>query len=154
MRQIKTEIVTENNLNKLKILNEKIFPILSMTEMNENFYKIFTTSQGFALIATIDEKQAGAICCQMVANNSLYIRFIGTLSRFRRKGVGASLMAKVLREATARNVRSVYAYVRKDNKAAIFLNRKFGLVNKGECKQDETLVVMEKVFPRSQNQHP
>ena len=28
-----------------------------MTEMNENFYKIFTTSQGFALIATIDEKQ-------------------------------------------------------------------------------------------------
>ena len=25
--------------------------------MNENFYKIFTSSQGFALIASIDDKQ-------------------------------------------------------------------------------------------------
>jgi len=146
-RQIKTDFVTEKNIESLKSLNEKIFPILSVTEMNASFYNNFMSrSLGFAVLAFLDKKLAGAVCCQMVENNSLYVRIIGTLSRYRRKGVAAALMNQVIQEASLRQVNSVYAYVRADNKAAMFLNRKFGLSKKGECKQDQSLVIMERVF--------
>ena len=75
-------------------------------------------------------------------------------------------MTRVIQEADARKVSNVYAYVREDNKvletkfgndilnyflmqAAMFLNRKFGLVNTGKCKQDQSLVIMEKVFQQN-----
>ena len=74
-------------------------------------------------------------------------------------------MTRVIQEADARKVSNVYAYVREDNKvqettienvlnyflmqAAMFLNRKFGLVKTGKCKQDQSLVIMEKVFQQN-----
>ena len=75
-------------------------------------------------------------------------------------------MTRVIQEADARKVSNVYAYVREDNKvletkfgndilnyflmqAAMFLNRKFGLVKMGKCKQDQSLVIMEKVFQQN-----
>merc|ERR1711976_234434 len=134
MRKIRTDIVTNSNLGNLKSLNEKIFPILSVTVMNDKFYQKFTSEAGFAILAYLDDKLAGAVCCQVLLNNCVYIKFIGTLSRYRRKGVGAALMTKVLHEAETREVNRLYAYVREDNKAAMFLNRKFGLIKNGNCK--------------------
>ena len=75
-------------------------------------------------------------------------------------------MTRVIQEADARKVSNVYAYVREDNKvletkfgndilnyflmqAAMFLNRKFGLVKTRKCKQDQSLVIMEKVFQQN-----
>ena len=37
-------------------LNEKIFPILSVTEMTGSFYNNFITSAGFAILAYYDQK--------------------------------------------------------------------------------------------------
>ena len=56
MRKIKTEIVSGSTLESLKKLNEQIFPILSVTEMTDNFYKNFTNSLGFAVLAFLDMK--------------------------------------------------------------------------------------------------
>ena len=56
MRKIKTEIVSGSTLESLKKLNEQIFPILSVTEMTDNFYKNFTNSAGFAVLAFLDMK--------------------------------------------------------------------------------------------------
>ena len=58
MRKIKTEIVSGSTLESLKKLNEQIFPILSVTEMTDNFYKNFTNSLGFAVLAFLDMKLA------------------------------------------------------------------------------------------------
>ena len=75
-------------------------------------------------------------------------------------------MSRVITEATTRGLSCVYAYVRADNKvsscswlmviitltliaqAAMFLNRKFGLSQRGECKQDRSLVIMERSLPQ------
>merc|ERR1712106_19447 len=146
MRRISVERVVPTNVAKLRELNQKIFPILSVTEMSDNFYQAFTKDTGFAFLAFHDKALAGSVCCQQVGENSLYLRFIGTISRHRRKGVGKAMMGQVMKEAMARDMDSVYAYVRRDNKAAIHLNRKFGLVITGTCRQDENLVVMEKIF--------
>ena len=37
-------------------LNEKIFPILSVTEMTGSFYNNFVTGAGFAILASYDQK--------------------------------------------------------------------------------------------------
>ena len=37
-------------------LNEKIFPILSVTEMTGSFYNNFVSSAGFAILASYDQK--------------------------------------------------------------------------------------------------
>ena len=72
-RKIDTEVVTKNSLESLKYvvilklrslssyyqlrnLNEKIFPILSVTEMNGSFYNNFTSNLGFAVLAFLDRK--------------------------------------------------------------------------------------------------
>ena len=39
-----------------RTLFEKIFPILSMTEMKGNFYSNFTNNLGFAILAFYDKK--------------------------------------------------------------------------------------------------
>ena len=52
--------------------------------MNDKFYQKFTSEAGFAILAYLDDKLAGAVCCQLLLNNCVYIKFIGTLSRYRR----------------------------------------------------------------------
>merc|ERR1719433_937171 len=103
MGRIRLEEVTSTNLTTLKDINQKIFPILTVTDM-----------------------PAGAVCCQLTDNNGLYLRFIGTLNRHRRKGVAKKLMQRVLQEAQERDVHNIISYVRNDNKAAIHINQKFG----------------------------
>ena len=77
-------------------------------------------------------------------------------------------MTKVLKEADARDIRSVYTFVRVDNKvwkicfyflqniviittkAGFALARKFGLVSKGASKHDPTLETVEKSLARKE----
>merc|ERR1711879_316771 len=103
-KRIEAELVTDTNVESLRKLFEKIFPILSMTEMKGNFYTNFTSSLGFAILAFYDQKLAGAVCCQLEGENRLYVRIIGTLSRYRRKGVAGHLMSRVIQEAGARGL--------------------------------------------------
>ena len=89
--------------------------------------------------------KAGAVCCELSDNNSLYIRLIGTLNRHRRwvswwwhpsdwwwwwyywwdycsccvfirKGVGKALLSRVFKEAETRDIHNIYTFVRIDNK--------------------------------------
>ena len=77
-------------------------------------------------------------------------------------------MTKVLKEAEMRDIRSVYTFVRVDNKvpqsprfmlkciiqirikAGFALARKFGLVSKGASKHDPTLETVEKSLARKE----
>merc|ERR1712179_269729 len=101
---------------------------------------------GFAFLAYWNDMLAGAACCQLTDNNGLYLRFIGTLNRHRRKGVAKKLMQKVLEEAKERDVHNIISYVRNDNKAAIHINQKFGFGITSNDKRDPSLYVMEKML--------
>ena len=73
MRRVTTDMVSPSSLNTLRSthsdhlypgvhcpvcrsLNEKIFPILSVTEMTGSFYNNFISSTGFAILASYDQK--------------------------------------------------------------------------------------------------
>merc|ERR1712112_220021 len=147
MRKIKIEKVTEKNLSDLRDVNEKIFPILSLSETSEDLYDVhLDDEQGFALLGYLDGKVAGAACCQFEQSNSLYIRFIGTLHRYRRKGVASTLMATLFKEAVTRDVHNVFTYIRVDNKAALHMCRKFQMTVNGGCPTNASLQMMEKVM--------
>merc|ERR1712096_214000 len=93
MGRIRTSPVTTSKLSLLRDINQKIFPILSVTQMSDNYYRMFTDDDtGFAFLAYHNDMLAGAVCCEMTDNNGLYIRFIGTVSRHRRKGVGKAML--------------------------------------------------------------
>eukprot|EP00091_Calanus_sinicus_P021174 TRINITY_DN6137_c0_g1_i2.p1 TRINITY_DN6137_c0_g1~~TRINITY_DN6137_c0_g1_i2.p1 ORF type:complete len:152 (-),score=39.99 TRINITY_DN6137_c0_g1_i2:255-710(-) len=147
MGRIRTEQVTERQLSVLRDINQKIFPILSVTEMSEDFYNNFIDEDtGFAFLAYYNDMLAGAVCCEMTDNNGLYIRFIGTLNRHRRKGVGKAMLGRVVKEAMDRDIHNVFTFVRADNKAGLHLNRKFGLLPKGPSNQNPSLVTVEKIL--------
>merc|ERR1712038_804817 len=128
MGRIRLEEVTSTNLTTLKDINQKIFPILTVTDMSANQWSQFIKKDsGFAFLAYWNDMLAGAVCCQLTDNNGLYLRFIGTLNRHRRKGVAEKLMQRVLQEAQERDVHNIISYVRND-------------------KRDPSLFVMEKML--------
>jgi len=131
----------------LRDINQKIFPILTVTNMSDNQWSQFVKKDsGFAFLAYWNDMLAGAVCCQLTDNNGLYLRFIGTLNRHRRKGVAKKLMQRVLQEAKERDVHNIISYVRNDNKAAIHINQKFGFGITSNDKRDPSLFVMEKML--------
>merc|ERR1712083_810852 len=86
MGRIRIEEVTSTNLSLLRDINQKIFPILTVTNMSDNQWSQFVKKDsGFAFLAYWNDMLAGAVCCQLTDNNGLYLRFIGTLNRHRRK---------------------------------------------------------------------
>merc|ERR1712032_1259142 len=85
MGRIRLEEVTSTNLTLLRDINQKIFPILTVTDMSANQWSQFVKKDsGFAFLAYWNDMLAGAVCCQLTDNNGLYLRFIGTLNRHRR----------------------------------------------------------------------
>merc|ERR1712110_1219855 len=147
MGRIRLEEVTSTNLSLLRDINQKIFPILTVTNMSDNQWSQFVKKDsGFAFLAYWNDMLAGAVCCQLTDNNGLYLRFIGTLNRHRRKGVAKKLMQRVLQEAKERDVHNIISYVRNDNKAAIHINQKFGFGITSNDKRDPSLFVMEKML--------
>merc|ERR1711970_1209372 len=147
MGRIRLEEVTSTNLTLLRDINQKIFPILTVTNMSDNQWSQFVKKDsGFAFLAYWNDMLAGAVCCQLTDNNGLYLRFIGTLNRHRRKGVAKKLMQRVLEEAKARDVHNIVSYVRNDNKAAIHINQKFGFGITSNDKRDPSLYMMEKML--------
>merc|ERR1712032_700516 len=128
MGRIRIEEVTSTNLSLLRDINQKIFPILTVTNMSDNQWSQFVKKDsGFAFLAYWNDMLAGAVCCQLTDNNGLYLRFIGTLNRHRRKGVAKKLMQRVLEEAKERDVHNIISYVSND-------------------KRDPSLYVMEKML--------
>ena len=134
MARVRLELARRDQVGLLRDINQKLFPILSISEMSDQFYKMFVEeSQGFAFIAYYSNMlvmvwslrlmimcnrhvKAGVVCCELTENNGLYIRLLGTLSRHRRKGVGKAMMARVMQEAEKRNIHNVYTFIRVDNK--------------------------------------
>merc|ERR1711931_175838 len=147
MGKLRLEPVTTQKLSILKDLNQKIFPILSVTEMADNFYNIFTEEDtGFAFLAYYNDMLAGAVCCELQDNNGLFIRFIGTVNRHRRKGVGKAMLGRVLKEAMDRDIHNIYTFVRPDNKVGLHLSRKFGLLPSEQRNHNPSLITVEKIL--------
>jgi len=145
MGRIVLEPVTTEKVTILRDLNQKIFPILSVTEMGDSFYNIFTEEEtGFAFLAYYSGMLAGAVCCEFQDNNGLFIRFIGTVNRHRRKGVAKAMLGRVLKEAMDRDIHNVFTFVRPDNKVGLHLSRKFGLLPKEQ--NNSGLLTVEKVL--------
>merc|ERR1712010_339933 len=141
MGRIRLEEVSSTNLTLLRDINQKIFPILTVTDMSANQWSQFVKKDsGFAFLAYWNDMLAGAVCCQLTDNNGLYLRFIGTLNRHRRKGVAKKLMQRVLEEAKVRDVHNIVSYVRNDNKAAIHINQKFGFGITSTDKRDPSIL--------------
>merc|ERR1712001_593999 len=147
MGRIRIEVVTSTNLSLLRDIHQKIFPILTVTNMSDNQWTQFVKKDpGFAFLAYWNDMLAVAVCSQLTDNNGLYLRFIGTLNKHRRKGVAKKLMQRVLQEAKERDVHNIISYVRNDNKAAIHINQKFGFGITSNDKRDPSLFVMEKML--------
>merc|ERR1712156_943754 len=153
MARVRLELARRDQVGLLRDINQKLFPILSISEMSDQFYKMFVEeSQGFAFIAYYSNMLAGVVCCELTENNGLYIRLLGTLSRHRRKGVAKAMMARVMQEADRRDIHNVYTFVRVDNKAGLHLGRKFGLISTGASKTDPSLLTVEKIRNREKNE--
>merc|ERR1711974_366112 len=137
MGRIRIEEVTSTNLSLLRDINQKIFPILTVTNMSDNQWSQFVKKDsGFAFLAYWNDMLAGAVCCQLTDNNGLYLRFIGTLNRHRRSPFVYILVTFSM----------FISYVRNDNKAAIHINQKFGFGITSNDKRDPSLYVMEKML--------
>merc|ERR1712141_533409 len=153
MGRIKLERAKKDQVGLLRDINQKLFPILSIAETSDDFYKMFVEeSQGFSFIAYHNNMLAGVVCCELTENDGLYIRLIGTLNRHRRKGVGKAMLSKVMEEARKRDIHNVYTFIRVDNKAGFHLGRKFGLISSGTSKTDPRLVTVERIFHREKPQ--
>merc|ERR1711936_814895 len=151
--QSQTGARQQDQVGQLRDINQKLFPILSISEMSDDFYKMFVEeSQGFAFIAYYSNMLAGVVCCELTETDALYIRLLGTLSRHRRKGVAKAMMARVMQEADRRDINNVYTFVRVDNKAGLHLGRKFGLISTGASKTDPSLLTVEKTRNRERNE--
>merc|ERR1711953_1429865 len=149
MGRVRLELASKESVGQLRDINQKLFPILSISEMSGDFYKMFVEeSQGFAFIAYYSNMLAGVVCCELTENNGLYIRLLGTLSRHRRKGVAKAMLTKVMEEARKRDIHNVYTFIRVDNKAGFHLGRKFGLISTGTSKTDPRLVTVERILHR------
>ena len=52
MARVRLELARRDQVGLLRDINQKLFPILSISEMSDQFYKMFVEeSQGFAFIA-------------------------------------------------------------------------------------------------------
>lgn len=65
-------------------------------------------------------------CCLWHTYEQMEIATIAVAPHFRRKGIGSSMMKRILQEAERRGCSSVILSVRVSNKAAVGLYRKFG----------------------------
>lgn len=87
------------------------------------------------LVAELDGKLVGFIdqwiICDFVHGAKLsYIQNLYVASRHRRKGIGSKLLEKVLKNAKEREVAEIHVVTEFDNKPAINLYRKHGLIKK------------------------
>lgn len=144
MVKVTVQTVDKSSVVKLQDLNMKIFPILSLGTEDALYQDFVEDDRGFALLAYRDKALAGSICCEWADNNSLYIKFLGTLNRHRRKGVASALMKSALKKGQEKDSHSAYLYVRVDNKAAMHCARKFGFTVEGT--NGNHLYLMEKNF--------
>lgn len=85
------------------------------------------------LVAELDRKIVGFIdhwiVCDFVHGGKLsYIQNLYVASRHRRKGIGSKLLENVLNNAKEREVAEIHVVTEFDNKPAIDLYRKHGLV--------------------------
>merc|ERR1712130_702048 len=74
MGRIRLEEVTSTNLTLLRDINQKIFPILTVTDMSATQWNQFVKKDsGFAFLAYWNDMLAGAVCCQLTNDNKAAI---------------------------------------------------------------------------------
>jgi len=117
--------ITTHNVNLLKLINQKVFPV----NYNVRFYKDSTTLGKFCQLAYLDDLAIGAICARVENHEGIkrcYIMTIGCLDKYRRLGVGTTLLNYILETAKADGCVKATLHVQTSNQLAIEFYEKNG----------------------------
>lgn len=112
---------SEKTINVLKKLNAHIFPV----SYQEKFYVDCMAAGPLTTMALYSDFVIGGICCRVEAGadgakNRLYIMTLGIFNPYRRRKVGAKLLAHTMKIAKEDpNIDDVYLHVQVNNYEAI-----------------------------------
>lgn len=126
-----------NNIGQLRKLNEHAFPL---TYADKFYQEIPTLSKDFTQFAYFGGFAVGAVCGRLepfgastAATKKLYIMTIGVLVAYRQRGIGRTLLRRLLDNARDKHpeVAFVYLHVQTSNDAALEFYRKAGFQKVG-----------------------
>uniref|UniRef100_A0A7S0RTJ0 N-acetyltransferase domain-containing protein n=1 Tax=Pyramimonas obovata TaxID=1411642 RepID=A0A7S0RTJ0_9CHLO len=118
---------SEKTLNVLKKLHTHIFPV----KYQDKFYKDCMSAGQYTTMALHSDFVVGAICCRLekqpCGKARLYIMTIGVFAPYRRRGIGAKLLANTMKLAKEDpNVTDAYLHVQVNNDDAMAFYKSFG----------------------------
>lgn len=118
---------SEKTLNVLKKLHTHIFPV----KYQEKFYKDCMSAGPYTTMALHSDFVVGAICCRLeklpTGKARLYIMTIGVFAPYRRRGIGAKLLANTMKLAKEDPmVVDAYLHVQVNNDDAMAFYKSFG----------------------------
>ena len=102
----------------------------SMPWSRESFWEEAAQEAAYYLLALDDGEVIGYVGVWLLGEEG-HITNVAVAPEMRRRGVGAALLAKLMRVAVGRGVRSMTLEVRPSNEAALALYRKFGFRSVG-----------------------
>lgn len=117
--------ITKHNIKLMRRLNQFIFPV----NYNDKFYKDVLEAGELAKLAFYNDVVVGAVCCrveQVDNERRLYIMTLGCLYRYRRLGIGTTMLEHVLECASNKGIDNIYLHVQINNTGAIEFYKKFG----------------------------
>eukprot|EP00741_Cyanophora_paradoxa_P007126 tig00001093_g6897.t1 len=126
-KQVTFGDITEKNMEQLKVLNVAVFPV----RYNDKFYTDLLANPRFTKLVYYNDILVGAYCCRVEPRSSggsrLYIMTFGVLAPYRRLGVGALMLDKLLKMAAKdAQIEDVYLHVQTNNSDAINFYKKYG----------------------------
>ena len=102
----------------------------SMPWSRESFWEEAAQEAAYYLLALDDEEVIGYVGVWLLGEEG-HITNVAVAPEMRRRGVGAALLAELMRIALGRSVRSMTLEVRPSNEAALALYKKFGFRSVG-----------------------
>jgi len=118
---------SDKTVNVLKKLNTHIFPV----KYQDKFYLDCMSAAPYTTMALHSDFVVGAICCRLeklpTGKSRLYIMTLGVFAPYRRRGVGAKLLANTMKLAKDDpNIQDAYLHVQVNNDDAIEFYKTFG----------------------------
>ncbi|OAF71585.1 N-acetyltransferase 15 [Intoshia linei] len=120
---IELGLITEHNINQIKLINQTIFPI----KYGESFYKKCTISSDLCKCAFYKGLIVGNVCCKIISVGGiscLYIMTLGCLPSYRCVGIGSKMLEYVHQLAKDKNIRLIQLHVHTVNNDAVQFYKK------------------------------
>lgn len=128
---IKIRFAQPSELNHIKRVYKKAYIQFSKDEIMSYFLGRLNKDKikNKEILVACDESKIIGLCsfsCTPVFANSIYIEDVVILKDYRRKGVGLSLIKKVLEIAKSKGLRRAFTNTWLEHTASIQLNKKLG----------------------------